>query len=191
MEVGSGTKKRELGPINFGAFPRSGNHTLGKTLSLAFPDVQPYWLRHRITDLLTAPNCAVVIRNPIESIASWMEGCDDNRPDGVSKNIDWYVRYMNGILKAKDNITVFRLEDLSAQPYECMVEFSNRFDFEKPNFFKIKDVESWLSENMPNHFPRKTSFLKEKRYKEILSHPQYVEALNAYNDVLDIATRIC
>jgi hypothetical protein len=183
-------KNLEPGRINFGAFPRSGNHTLGKTLSLAFPDVGYFWLQHRITDLKTAPNCAVVVRNPLESIASWMECSFDNRPDGAERLLDWYIRYMNGILVAKDNVIVFTLEDLSTDPHACAVAYGERFGFGQPAEFTKDDVGDWLSQNMPDHFPRDTSNNKTARYDSILSSERYSEAVGAYSKVLSLAYRV-
>lgn len=183
-------KKRELGLINFGAFPRSGNHTLGKTLNLAFPDHPYFWLQHRITDLRTASNCAVVVRNPLESIASWMECSFDERPNGAERLVDWYIRYMNGIINAKDNVIIFTLEDLSANPRACAVAYGKRFGFGKPKKFKKEDVGNWLQQYMPDHFPRSTSNNKSARYDAILSCKRYSEAVEVYEEVVLLAHRI-
>ena len=162
---------------------------LGKSLSLAFPDNPYYWLGHRITDLSTAENCAVVVREPLYSIASWLDCNNDRREDAVERIVDWHIRYMKGVVKAKDNAIVFDLSDLSVNPFACTVAFSERFGFDKPNPFDVDEVSAWLTENMPAHFLRETSASKESRYEDVLSNHRYEESLEAYEQVLALTVK--
>lgn len=174
-------KTWEPGQISFGGFPRSGNHSLGFILTNAFSDRNVIWLRHRITDLSTAPNCAVVIRNPLESVSSWIECNYDERPDAVDRILDWYVRYMNGVLDCQERLAIFKLEDVSKNPYGCSIAFSTKFDLEKPKEVKAPQVEEWLTQNMPTHFISDISISKERWYNAVQSNQLYEKAVSLYN----------
>jgi hypothetical protein len=180
-------RKVELGQISFGAFPRSGNHLLGITLVFGFPKRRVFWLEHRITDLSKAENCAVIVRNPLSSIASWMECNSDERPNAAERICDWYIRYMNGVLNAQDRLVVFRFEDLVASPDLCAVFFAERFGLESPAKVKKKKVEAWLKENQPSNFPSEITKAKEKRYDAVRYAPRFGEAQDAYGEVLAIS----
>lgn len=183
-------RKVELGPISFGAFPRCGNHLLGITLTFAFPERQVFWLEHRITDLMTADNCAVVVRNPLDSIASWMECNNDERPNAPERIADWYVRYMSGVLKAQDRLVVFRFEDLVCDPDLCAVFFADRFGLETPVRVKKKKVEAWLKDHRPTNFVSDITVAKKDRFDSVRFAPNFGEAQDAYSEVVSICQKI-
>ena len=177
----------EFGQINFGAFPRSGNHTLGVTLSLGFPDKSVNWLRHRITELSSAPNCAVVVRDPLNSISSWIRCNNDTRVDASERLVDWYVRYMRGILNAKNNLVILELETLSNRPKDCLLFFAERFGLDKPKRVSRRKVDAWMSENKPEHFPNEMSIKRNEWFYDVRNSSQYSLAEDLYWDVCSIA----
>jgi hypothetical protein len=180
----------EPGRINFGAFPRSGNHTLGATLSFSFPDREVFWIRHRIADLYKAPNCAVIVRNPLESISSWIYCNNDDRPDAVEKITDWYCRYMSGIIGSSASTIAFTLESVSVNPYACAKAFANRFSIEDPVEIDVNAVPDWLIENMPDHYPCEKSKGKSGLYSAVMNSSDYDRAVALYNDVIAICQNI-
>lgn len=175
----------EFGPISFGAFPRSGNHTLGTILAHSFPNREIKWLGHRITDLSKAENCCVVIRNPIDCVASWLNIGNDFHEDAPERFLDWYIRYMNGVIGSREKLAVFLIDDLWSNHYGSAEFVAEKFSLEEPIFVDRNIIEEWLVENRPLHFPNETSANKSIWNEKIKNSPSFILANSLYEKVLE------
>jgi hypothetical protein len=177
-------KNDNSGLISFGGFPRSGNHTLGRVLSFAFPKREIHWLIHRITEIGSSENCVISVRNPLESVGSWIEFRKDYSENNADKYLEWFCRYFEKVYNCSESLAIISLEDLMHFPYDCASSVSEKFNLEPSALVKKEEVEQWLLYNTPMHIPNAISLNKNKWFEKIKSSSFYEKSDELFNSVL-------
>lgn len=124
--------------ITLGAFARSGNHYFDHVVRTALIDVRLNWLSHRISDWDNQPNRVTIIRNPLDSVVSWISTTQDNRPDRADKVLEWYIAYYEKI-KTLDNIVILRFDELIKNPLGSINKVCSTYGLSK-SFFSSNDT---------------------------------------------------
>jgi hypothetical protein len=124
--------------------------------------------------LKTEPNVAVSIRNPADCIASWINLCNDKRPDRVKKTIDWYCDYY---LECKTlNVPIIWFDQLINDPETCI-----RF-VDQAHDLKTTIKPRWdLATNF--HYPTVDKTKIEVLKTEVQNSPDFIKAQTIYESL--------
>jgi len=148
-------------------FPRSGNAFLSQLIKLAFPKNEIIMFQHKMENL-DKKNCIVPIRNPYESIPSWVE-FSPNKPDfeSVAK---WYIRFYNKVLENIDNLVIVDFVELTTDTSKTLNKIS---DVYKINAEPVDISKLNKNENLKLYSSKQiTKYTKEayQIYKEVLKY---------------------
>lgn len=126
--------------ITLGAFARSGNHYFEHLVQTALIGVNFKWLSHRISDWDNQPNPVTIIRNPVDSVASWISTTKDERLNRAEKVLEWYISYYEKI-DSLNKIVVLPFDQLindslGSINYVCNVYGLNKSFFSSNNTLK-------------------------------------------------------
>ena len=154
----------KVGKINFGAFPRSGSHFFVYL-------TECNWLDHRITPLRTEPNVAVSMRNPLDSISSWINLTNDKRLDRIKKTIDWYCVYYSECEAL--GVPIIWFDQLVNDPRTCVEFIDRRYQL------KTTVKTEWdMATNF--HYPTQNRSQLGVLKAEIQNSPDFVNAQSIY-----------
>jgi hypothetical protein len=159
--------RTEMGKINFGSFPRSGNHFFKHLTNCN-------WLNHRIQPLSIEKNVVVSIRNPLECIPSWIVATKDSRINRAEKNIEWYCAYYS---KCKElDIVIIPFEQLISEPLHCINYVEKKYNL---------DLTKSLEYNLLTNFHSPT--VDKSGYgiivEEIINEPTYIIARSLFEEL--------
>ena len=142
-----------MGEINFGSFPRSGNHFVRALITKTLPNHQYNFLNHIAYYLNQKPNTFTTIRNPLDCVTSWIANSEDCRIDRAEKTLEWYINFYETVQSYK--IPVISFTDLTNQPLQVVDYLCELFKFEKP---LIRILE--LDETNPSTYAKTTNEIK-------------------------------
>jgi len=169
-----------VGRLVFDGFPRTGNAFLANSLRIAYPQYEIDWGHHRIATF-KKENLITSVRNPVDSIASWIVFC--GLPlDKIDGLIDWYNRFMIGTLKYFDSIHTVKFEELINNPLQVLEEYSNKFNLDKPKEITVEEVTDLTKTTHPFNLPQGNNVLM----KEKVSESKYInDSLELYKQVIE------
>ncbi len=153
--------------LSFGAFPRSGGHFfVGLT--------QCEWLGHSIHKLEKESNVVVSIRNPLESVPSWIVLTEDDRADRAEKVLEWYCAYYD---KCKElDIVVLPFEQLVSDPFFCIDYVCDKYGLEP-----LQPVDYDLSTGF--HYPTKDKSEFDEIIEEMQLAPSFSRAMSLFEEL--------
>jgi len=149
--------------LNYDTFPKSGTMWLGNCLSLSFPKEEIFFGSHRITTLRKKENVITVLRNPKDTISSYIVffdnlnlcmGCRGYHTFNKVEDIfEWYCRFLKGMIDNYNRIYVVDFEKLTKNPYEVMVSYSKYFNLSKPCLITEQQVKEKTFKTNPENMP--------------------------------------
>lgn len=139
-----------MGTLNYDTFPRSGTHTLGLMLDLAFPNYKKFWGQHN-PKTLNSPNAITVIRHYKDAISSL---CSLDTKLNVEKTIDVYCYFYETINQF--DIYYCSLTALTQKPNEIMFDYAQKYNLDKPCFVDIHEYQKQMLNKYPDCYPRQT-----------------------------------
>ena len=135
--------------ITLGAFARSGNHYFQHIVETALIDVRCDWLSHRISDWDNQPNRVTIIRNPVDSVASWISTTGDERLNRAEQVLEWYISYYEKV-NSLDKIIIFPFEQLINDSLGSINHVCNVYGLNK-SFFSNNDTLKAAFDNSVNY----------------------------------------
>ncbi len=143
-----------MGTLNYDTFPRSGTHTLGLILDLAFPNYKKFWGQHN-PKTLNNDNAITVVRHYKDAISSLC--CLDTKLN-IQKTIDTYCYFYETI--SQFNVYYCSLVDLSAEPNKVMFNYAQKYNLDKPSFVNVQEYQDQMLHKFPDCYPRQISNTK-------------------------------
>lgn len=162
-------------------FPRSGSAWLARTLDLCFPSYDIVWGGHRSSTFIDSPNCITVIRNPRQTITSYIEFFNEKN---ISSVIDWYFRFINRTIEYKDYIYISLFEDLTKNPLHEMQKYSAKFGLMQPKHVVCEQISEAVSLTHPQHLPRTFSKKREQIQKTVNNSDKLFRSIELYEYLL-------
>jgi len=135
--------------ITLGAFVRSGNHYFEHLVQTALINVRFNWLSHRISDWNNQPNRVTIIRNPIDSVASWISTTKDERLNRAEQVLEWYISYYEKI-DSLDKIVILPFEQLTNDSLGSINHVCDVYGLNK-SFFSSNDTLRAAFDNLVNY----------------------------------------
>ena len=103
--------------INFGSFPRSGNHFFVAVANKLLVNTNVSWHKHKIFYLLKQKNAVTTIRNPIEAVQSLCFHTGEIEQDFIDSSLKWYKMYYTKVKQS--NVLVVPFAQLINNPFVC------------------------------------------------------------------------
>lgn len=136
--------------------------------------------KHTVKSLEAYPKILFPIRNPIDSIASFLE--DDLYEKSIQPLINYYLRFMNAALSMEDKLCVLEFEkfkdDLDYLT-NSVYEFHNIEPVNKPTIQEVKD--SMLELNYTHNLPMNNQEHLSKMKEVLNSHNVLDQCYEVYN----------
>ena len=168
--------------LTYDTFPRSGTAFLHQCLVHSF-DLPIIWGGHRVTTLRKESNVITSIRNPKDSVASWIEFRKLNL-DSVDGLLDWYIRFANGTLETLDRVYVVKFEDLISNPMNVMEKYSDRFSLPDPKYIHKDLITQAVNETHSTNLPREINDLRSAANEIVSNSPLFFDAIKLYEQVI-------
>lgn len=146
-------RKPRMDTLNFGSFPRSGNHFLYEALNNLLPNCKIDWLEHRIEPLDKMKNVLVTIRNPFECIPSWIVYTSNSHQNREERMLEWYCAYYEKC--SKTDLIIVPFNQLIGTPVHAISEVCKKYSLDFP---KHKDLILDLSTGLHSPTLDKSSF---------------------------------
>ena len=93
--------------INFGSFPRSGNHFFVDVGNKLLKNTNIFWHEHKLFYLLEQKNAVTTIRNPVDAVHSLCFRTGEMGQGFVDNSLKWYEMYYKSISEANVLIIPF------------------------------------------------------------------------------------
>lgn len=172
--------------LTYDNFPRSGTAFLYETLVSAFPECQILWGAHRIETIRTGENVITPVRDPKDSVPSWIDfrDVDDDRP--VEDFLDWNIRFLRATIDHFDRVFVVLFDSLIRDPNNCMSLYAAKFDLPEPEPIEAKTLVDSVSKWAPRNVPRPKSPDRVRLDERTLESPLFVRARETYEEVLSL-----
>jgi hypothetical protein len=120
--------------INFGSFPRSGNHFFVDLASRLFVNTTVSWNEHRSFNPLKQKNIVTTIRNPADAVFSLCANTGELSQDFIDASLRWYKLYYEKIVELKALVIPF--EELIADPVPCFIRIANTYNLNESNLLE-------------------------------------------------------
>jgi hypothetical protein len=172
--------------LTYDTFPRSGTAFLHQCLAHSF-DLPIVWGGHRITTFRKEPNVITSIRNPKDSVASWIEFRQLNL-DSVDGLLDWYIRFANGTLETLDRIYVVKFEDLISNPMDVMEKYATRFLLPSPRYIHKDLIVQAVNKTHSTNLPREINNIRSAANEAVASNNLLLQATEIYQQVIKFKT---
>lgn len=165
--------------ITLGAFARSGNHYFEHLVKAALIDVRLNWLSHRISDWDNQPNRVTIIRNPVDSVASWISTTEDNRLNRAEQVLEWYISYYEKV-NSLDEIVVLPFEQLIDDSLGSINHVCDFYGLNKSCFFSNETLKAAFDTSIDYTWTNWTNTdLSEIKY-EIKNNHLFEDAARIY-----------
>jgi hypothetical protein len=168
--------------ITLGAFARSGNHYFEHLVKTALVNVKLNWLSHRISDWDNQPNPVTIIRNPIDSVASWISTGQDAREDRADKVLEWYASYYEKILSL-NQIVILRFEELINDSLGSINRVCDVYGINKSFFSSNKTLKAAFDDTVDYVWANWTNMDLSDIKKEIKESPLFERATSIYEEL--------
>ena len=171
-------------------YPRSGNTFLNFVVRELYGSKNPYLVRsHDELDILNnlEKNVCVVIRNPLQSIASYNQfrtqlTTDKNTNVTLDDDFDRYLRYYNFIDKHLDQVLLMNFAKFSKDSEYIINKINTKFNVKPLVHLDVKVLKQKMTEKGGrNHLPRKPNETRQQIENEVLEHPLYKDVLDLHD----------
>jgi hypothetical protein len=172
--------------ITLGAFARSGNHYFEHLVQTALINVRLNWLSHRINDWGNQPNPVTIVRNPVDSIASWISTTQDTRQDRADKVLEWYVSYHEKILSL-NKIVVLPFNRLVNDSLGSINHVCDVYGLNKSFFSSNDTLKAAFSDSVDFVWANWTRIDLSGIKKEIKQSPLFDAATKIYEELCAVS----
>lgn len=124
--------------INFGSFPRSGNHFFVDLASKLFVNTTVAWNEHRSFDPLKHKNIVTTIRNPVDAVFSLCANTGELGQDFIDSSLKWYRLYYEKIIELGAFVVPF--DELITNPVGCFVRIANIYNLNETNLLETSII---------------------------------------------------
>jgi hypothetical protein len=127
--------------INFGSFPRSGNHFFVNLADKLFVNTEVVWNEHKSFGPSNQNNIVTTIRNPADAVFSLCANTGEIDKKFIDSSLRWYRLYYEKI--AEIGGLVIHFEELITSPFLCFINIVNTYNLNEPNLVEtsIKNIE--------------------------------------------------
>jgi hypothetical protein len=168
-------------------YPRSGTTFFSFAIKEMYKSGDNNFLEKHTTEYINLnldKNVCVVIRNPLQAIASWNHFRNQlkiNTDLGLDADFNFYMRYYSFVDKVTDKIALLDFAKFSKDSKYIVDKVQNRFGIEP----LVKLDTEYLKSNMitrggANHLPRKPSQIRNKIEDSVANHPMYKNVMDLY-----------
>jgi len=178
-------------------YPRSGNTFFNFVVRELYGSNRPYLVRsHDELNILNnlEKNVCVVIRNPLQSIASYNQfrtqltiRQNPNVTFTVTLDDDFnrYLRYYNFIDKHLDQVSLMNFAKFSKDSDYITNKINTKFNIKPLVHLDVEVLKQKMTEKGGvNHLPRKPNDTRQQIEKEVLGHPLYKEVLDLHDHLI-------
>jgi len=155
--------------INFGSFPRSGNHFFVALANKLLVNTNIVWHQHKIFYLLKEKNSVTTIRNPIDAVHSLCFRTGEMGQDFIDNSLNWYKLYYKEI--NKHNVFVIPFSKLIDNPSICFDNICKKYELNENKMSSIDVSQILGKENVENTIPKSLieNILKSKILYDVSS----------------------
>lgn len=124
--------------INFGSFPRSGNHFFVDLASNLFINTTVVWNEHKFFKPLNQKNMVTTIRNPADAVFSLCANTGELGQNFIDSSLRWYRLYYKHITELGALVVPFN--ELITDPVGCFNRIANTYNLNEPNLFETSII---------------------------------------------------
>jgi len=124
--------------VNFGSFPRSGNHFFVNLADKLFVNTEVVWNEHKSFGVCNQKNLVTTIRNPSDAVFSLCANTGEINQNFIDKSLIWYRLYYEKILQL--NVLVIPFEELITNPVSCFNQIVETYNLNEQSFFETSIV---------------------------------------------------
>lgn len=117
--------------INFGSFPRSGNHFFVNLADKLFVNTEVIWNEHKSFNPPNQSNIVTTIRNPVDAVFSLCANTGEIDQNFIDAYLKWYKLYYEKIIDIKALVIPF--EELITNPFLCFTNIVKTYNLNEPN----------------------------------------------------------
>ena len=121
--------------INFGSFPRSGNHYFVDVASKLLVNTKVVWHEHKLFYLLKQKNAVTTIRDPIDAVHSLCLHTGEINQEFIDNCLRWYEMYYTKIKQA--NVLVVPFTKLIGDPSICFSDICIKYELNEKEISTI------------------------------------------------------
>ena len=121
--------------VNFGSFPRSGNHFFVAVASKLLVNTNVVWYEHKPFYLLKQKNAVTTIRNPIEAVHSLCFHTGEIEQNFIDNSLKWYEMYYEKI--STSNVFVVPFVKLIDNPSACFDDICREYKLNDNAMFNV------------------------------------------------------
>jgi len=183
---------RDKNTFFVGGYPRSGNTFLEFVLSKTY-GTQNVLRSHSTLDLAQNydKDVCVVIRNPIQAIASWHQyrtqtGIHFDKNLSLEADFNYYLRFYKYVQKHFDQLLL-----LDFSQFSCNITYiQNKIESKYHRKLSVSlDIEALKKEMIvrggANHLPRKANTSRKQIELQVLEHPLLKDATDLYKCLIN------
>jgi len=170
-------------------YPRSGNTFLAFAIKKFYKDDYKHILRSHSTidvELNMGKKICVVIRNPVECIASWnhyriQTGMHTEHNLTLDADFNYYLRFYNFIEKNLEQIALMDFAKFSNDSNYLIEKIKTKFNETPLLTLSCESLkEEMMSRGGANHLPRNFSLTRQNIENEVLEHQLYNDVVSLY-----------
>lgn len=124
--------------VNFGSFPRSGNHFFVKLADKLFVNTKLVWNEHKSFGVCNQKNLVTTIRNPADAVFSLCANTGEINKRMIDSSLIWYRLYYENILPL--NALVIPFEELITNPVSCFNHIVETYNLNEQSFIETSMV---------------------------------------------------
>lgn len=125
--------------VNFGSFPRSGNHFFVKLADKLFVNTEVVWNEHKFFGPLSQKNIVTTIRNPVDAVFSLCANTGEINKNFIDSSLRWYRLYYEKIVEIGGLVIPF--EELITDPVRCFSHIVNTYRLNEASLLETCIIE--------------------------------------------------
>ena len=162
--------------INFGSFPRSGNHFFVAVANKLLVNTNVSWHKHKIFYLLKQKNAVTTIRNPIEAVQSLCFHTGEIEQDFIDSSLKWYKMYYTKVKQS--NVLVVPFAQLINNPFVCFDNICRKYNLNENIMFDANILDITGKEYIGNTAPTSLT-------RSILGSKMLYDASSLFGELCD------
>ena len=151
--------------VNFGSFPRSGNHFFVNLSDKLFVNTKLVWNEHKSFSSSNRKNAVTTIRNPADAVFSLCANTGEINKRMIDSSLIWYKLYYENIIKIKALVIDF--EELISNPISCFNYIVETYNLNEASF---------TEESIMNIKGKETNRNSDKLRQDIFESPMFFDA---------------
>lgn len=124
--------------VNFGSFPRSGNHFFVNLADKLFVNTEVFWNEHKSFSVCNQKNLVTTIRNPADAVFSLCANTGEINKNFIDAYLRWYKLYYEKIVDI--NALVIPFEELITDPVRCFSHIVKIYNLNEPNLLEASII---------------------------------------------------